>query len=99
MKPENVNFFVEYFLWDENTETFCDDDYKICFRSEHNVKDLIEDDLIVYSFEDKIKKQIKESEDEIKFNKDYFRIDVGYIIHHELNEGGKAVIDKYNEVN
>ena len=87
------------YLCGDEINIFEDSKCKFCIRSEYEVEELIKDNKFVNRFKDDINKALKSNGEKINFDSYYFRIDVGYVITHGLDEGGKAVIDKYNEVN
>ena len=95
VEPELIDFFVKVYFWDEDTESFCNTESKINISKQYELDQLIRVDKLVNGFENEIKKYFNENKKNINFDKDYFRIDVGYGIHHGYGENSKNVIDRY----
>ena len=95
VEPELIDFFVKVYFLDEDTESFCNTESKINISKQYELDQLIRVDKLVNGFENEIKKAFNQNKKNINFDKDYFRIDVGYVIHHGYGEDSKNVIDRY----
>ena len=96
VEPELIDFFVKVYFWDEDTESFCNTKSKINISKQYELDQLIRVDKLVNGFENEIKKSFNQNKKKnINFDKDYFRIDVGNVIHHGYGEDSKNVIDRY----
>ena len=95
VEPELIDFFVKVYFWDEDTESFCNTESKINISKQYELDQLIRVDKLVNGFKNEIKKSFNQNKRNINFDKDYFRIDVGYVIHHGYGEDSKNVIDRY----